>query len=136
MSLTLTKPVSTSVTAMRTILLRLIDGKVTRHSENELGRLGGVWTSEVHSRANRNWCLHFRFDGVSGDERSLIAADRARPAPEVSSPTSSTAIEGHKDVVALSKLLSHLDTGPLSDNLHHRHRLSSHSLQAVNQALV
>jgi len=73
----------------------------------------------------------------SGSAPSRAGAPELAPVPEADSPTPSTLIEEHEeDVVALSKSLSHLDTGPgpLSAVLHGR-GASSHSAQAANRTL-
>jgi hypothetical protein len=73
---------------------------------------------------------------ASSSAPSRAGAPELPPVPEADSPTPSTVIEEHEeDVVALSKSLSHLDTGPLSGNIHHGRGLSSHSAQAANRTL-
>jgi hypothetical protein len=69
---------------------------------------------------------------TSSSAPSRAGASELAPVPEAESPTPSTVIEEHEeDVVALSKSLSHLETG----NLHHGRGLSSHSAQAANRTL-
>ena len=69
---------------------------------------------------------------TSSSAPSRAGASELPPVPEADSPTPSTVIEEHEeDVVALSKSLSHLETG----NLHHGRGLSSHSAQAANRTL-
>ena len=69
---------------------------------------------------------------ASSSAPSRAGASELPPVPEADSPTPSTVIEEHEeDVVALSKSLSHLETG----NLHHGRGLSSHSAQAANRTL-
>lgn len=68
---------------------------------------------------------------ASSSAPSRAGASELAPVPEADSPTPSTVIEEHEeDVVALSKSLSHLETG----NFHGR-GLSSHSAQAANRTL-
>jgi len=74
---------------------------------------------------------------ASGSAPSRAGAPELAPVPEADSPTPSTLIEEREeDVVALSKSLSHLDTGPgsLSAALHGR-GASSYSAQAANRTL-
>jgi phosphatidylinositol 4-kinase type 2 len=67
---------------------------------------------------------------------SRAGAPELAPVPEADSPTPSTLIEEHEeDVVALSKSLSHLDTGPLSAGRHHGRGTSSHSAQTARRTL-
>jgi hypothetical protein len=69
---------------------------------------------------------------ASSSAPSRPGAPELAPVPEADSPTPSTLIEEHEeDVVALSKSLPHLDTGPLSAGLHHGRGVSSHSAQAA-----
>jgi phosphatidylinositol 4-kinase type 2 len=69
---------------------------------------------------------------TSSSAPSRAGASELAPVPEADSPTPSMVIEEHEeDVVALSKSLSHLETG----NLHHGRGLSSHSAQAANRTL-
>lgn len=69
---------------------------------------------------------------TSSSAPSRAGASELAPVPEAESPTPSTVIEEHEeDVVALSKSLSHLETG----NLHHGRGMSSHSAQAANRTL-
>src|SRR5229473_5635461 len=69
---------------------------------------------------------------ASSSVPSRAGASELPPVPEADSPTPSTVIEEHEeDVVALSKSLSHLETG----NPHHGRGLSSHSAQAANRTL-
>lgn len=73
---------------------------------------------------------------ASSSAPSRAGAPELPPVPEADSPTPSTVMEEHEeDVVALSKSLSHLDTGPLSGKLHHGRGVSSHSAQAANRTL-
>jgi phosphatidylinositol 4-kinase type 2 len=73
---------------------------------------------------------------ASGSAPSRAGAPELAPVPEADSPTPSTLIEEREeDVVALSKSLSHLDTGPLSAGLHHGRGTSSHSAQAARRTL-
>ena len=74
---------------------------------------------------------------ASSSAPSRAGAPELAPVPEADSPTPSTVIEEHEeDVVALSKSLSHLDTGPLTgSNLHHGRGMSSHSAQATSRML-
>ncbi|KAI0277425.1 hypothetical protein BGY98DRAFT_1089954 [Russula aff. rugulosa BPL654] len=69
---------------------------------------------------------------ASSSAPSRAGASELAPVPEVDSPTPSTVIEEHEeDVVALSKSLSHLETG----NLHHGRGLSSQSAQGAHRTL-
>jgi len=69
---------------------------------------------------------------ASSSAPSRAGASELAPVPEAESPTPSTVIEEHEeDVVALSKSLSHLETG----NLHHGRGLSSNSAQAADRTL-
>lgn len=73
---------------------------------------------------------------ASSSAPSRAGAPELAPVPEADSPTPSTLIEEHEeDVVALSKSLSHLDTGPMSAGLQHVRGTSSHSAQAANRTL-
>jgi hypothetical protein len=73
---------------------------------------------------------------ASGSAPSRAGAPELAPVPEADSPTPSTLIEEREeDVVALSKSLSHIDTGPLSTGLHHGRGTSSHSAQAAPRTL-
>lgn len=73
---------------------------------------------------------------ASSSAPSRAGAPELAPVPEADSPTPSTEIEEHEeDVVALSKSLPHLDTGPLSGKFHHGRGVSSHSAQAANRTL-
>jgi phosphatidylinositol 4-kinase type 2 len=72
---------------------------------------------------------------ASSSAPSRAGAPELAPVPEADSPTPSTVMEEHEeDVVALSKSLSHLDTGPSSAGLQHVRGISSHS-QATNRTL-
>jgi hypothetical protein len=72
---------------------------------------------------------------ASSSAPSRAGAPELAPVPETDSPTPSTLIEEHEeDVVALSKSLSHLDTGPLSAGLHVR-GMSSYSAHVANRTL-
>jgi phosphatidylinositol 4-kinase type 2 len=74
----------------------------------------------------------------SSSAPSRAGAPELAPVPEAESPTPSTLLEEHEeeeDVVALSKSLSHLDTGPMSAGLQHVRGASSHSAQAANRTL-
>lgn len=69
---------------------------------------------------------------ASSSAPSRAGAPELAPVPEADSPTPSTLIEEQEeDVVALSKSLSHLDTGPLSAGLHHLRGTSSYSAHAA-----
>ena len=73
---------------------------------------------------------------ASSSAPSRAGAPELAPVPEADSPTPSTVTEEHEeDVVALSKSLPHLDTGPLSGNLHHGRGLSNNSAQAASRTL-
>jgi len=68
---------------------------------------------------------------ASSSAPSRAGAPELAPVPEADSPTPSTLIEEHEeDVVALSKSLSHLDTGPL-----HVRGTSSYSAHTPNRTL-
>jgi len=73
---------------------------------------------------------------ASSSAPSRAGAPELAPVPEADSPTPSTLIEEQEeDVVALSKSLSHLDTGPLSAGPHHLRGTSSYSAHAANRTL-
>jgi phosphatidylinositol 4-kinase type 2 len=73
---------------------------------------------------------------ASSSAPSRAGAPELAPVPEADSPTPSTLIEEQEeDVVALSKSLPHLDTGPLSAGLHHLRGTSSYSAHATNRTL-
>ena len=73
---------------------------------------------------------------ASSSAPSRAGAPELAPVPEADSPTPSTVIEEHEeDVVALSKSLSHLDTGRLAGNVHHGRGVSSNSAQAACRTL-
>lgn len=72
---------------------------------------------------------------ASSSAPSRAGAPELPPVPEADSPTPSTLIEEYEeDVVALSKSLPHLETGPLSAGLHVR-GTSSYSAHAANRTL-
>jgi phosphatidylinositol 4-kinase type 2 len=73
---------------------------------------------------------------ASGSAPSRAGAPELAPVPEADSPTPSTLIEEREeDVVAMSKSLSHLDTGPLPAGVHHGRGTSSHSAQPARRTL-
>jgi phosphatidylinositol 4-kinase type 2 len=73
---------------------------------------------------------------ASGSAPSRAGAPELAPVPEADSPTPSTLIEEREeDVVAMSKSLSHIDTGPLSAGVHHGRGTSSHSAQGARRTL-
>lgn len=119
--------------AVEASLERLAAEDVTEEIEEDVGEYSS--TPRPITAANRLTLS----EGVliaSSSAPSRAGAPELAPVPEADSPTPSALIEEEheEDVVALSKSLPHLDTGPMSAGFHGR-GISSYSAQAGNRTL-